>query len=324
MALSPSPAVSQQSILGVIVSEASTLDAGKVLDTEEVSINGGFISNLNSTGAMSHSGDASIIGDLNVGSTTQSGDLNVNGATTFTGSTTQTGDASITGNTTQTGNIGLTGDLNVNGDSIFAGDVDISGATSINNTLDVQIGTTTLDVNGSGFNVQVGTSPNSSLDVTSTTVQLSTASGSGFAASSNTASLTGTSNAIVSGGASTINVSSSGVALAGSGGAPVRLSGVADPTSGTDAVNLRTMRRELGALESLMSSGIAQSMAMSHLPYPDAGQQYSFGYAVGGFNGEAGAAIGASMREGNMVARGSLSYSSHGTLGGALGVGWSW
>lgn len=242
---------------------------------------------------------------------------------TNTGTFTNTGDVTITGNTTQTGNVDLTGDLGVTGDSVFTGSVDIAGPTNITNTFGVQVGVTTLDVNGSSFNVQVGTST-SNLNMTTTSVNLS-ADGNGFSAGGGNASVTGTSNAIVTGGTSSITVSNSGVALSGSGGAPVVLSGVADPVNATDAVNLRTLQRELGSLESELSGGIAQTMAMTQLPYPEPGQDFSFGMALGGFNGEAGFAMGGAARlSDTMVLRGSASYSDAGGAGGAVGIGWSW
>lgn len=74
-----------------------------------------------------------------------------------------------------------------------------------------------------------------------------------------------------------------------------------------------------------MSAGIAQSMAMAQLPYPDPGKEHSFGIALGGFNGKGGFAMGGTARlEGNMVLRGAASYSDAGGAGGALGTGWSW
>ena len=194
----------------------------------------------------------------------------------------------------------------VPGDSIFSGNVDITGRTDISDNLDVDVGVTTLNVNGTSVNLS--------------------AAGDGFYAD--------VGNARVSGGTSSINVTDTGVALSGSGGAPVLLSGVADPVSGTDAVNLQTMQREFaalesnmsfGALESNMSAGIAQSMAMAQLPYPDPGKEHSFGIALGGFNGKGGFAMGGTARlEGNMVLRGAASYSDAGGAGGALGIGWSW
>lgn len=103
------------------------------------------------------------------------------------------------------------------------------------------------------------------------------------------------------------------------------LSGVADPVNATDAVNLRTLQRELGSLESELSGGIAQTMAMTQLPYPEPGQDFSFGMALGGFNGEAGFAMGGAARlSDTMVLRGSASYSDAGGAGGAVGIGWSW
>ena len=235
------------------------------------------------------------------------------------------GTASMTGGNLTTTGIVDAGTLAVTGNSVFSGTVNIAGPTNITDTLDVQVGATTLDVNGSSFNVQVGSGPNSTLDVTSTSVELSTAGGSGFTASSGNANVTGTTTAVVSGGTSAITVSNTGVALSGASGAPVILSGVADPVSGTDAVNLRTMQRELGALESEMSAGIAQSMAMTQLPNPDPDKQYSFGVALGGFNGEAGLAMGGAARlEGNTMLRGAVSYSDAGGVGAAAGIGWSW
>lgn len=120
-------------------------------------------------------------------------------------------------------------------------------------------------------------------------------------------------------------MTSSGVNLSGAGGAPLRLSGVADPVSATDAVNLRTMQREIGSLETEMSAGIAQSMAMTQLPYPDLDKNFSFGGAVGHFNGKMGMAVGGAARlDGHTMLRGAASYSSAGGLGVAAGVGWSW
>ena len=66
-------------------------------------------------------------------------------------------------------------------------------------------------------------------------------------------------------------------------------------------------------------------MAMTQLPQPEPGKQYSFGVALGGFNGEAGFAMGGAARlDDNMILRGAASYSDAGGAGAAVGIGWSW
>jgi trimeric autotransporter adhesin len=282
------------------------------------------------TGDLDVDGNTNLVGTLDVGEEVFiGGDLDVDGNTALNGNAPVAADLDVDGNTNLVGTLDvgeevfIGGDLDVDGNTALNGSVDFSGPTNITNTFSVQVGVTTLDVNGSSFNVQVGTST-SRFNMTTTIVNLS-ADGSGFSAGAGNASVTGTTSAVVSGGTSSINVSSSGVALSGSGSAPVSLSGVADPVSGTDAVNLRTMQRELGSLEREMSSGIAQTMAMTQLPEPAPGQQYSFGVALGGFNGEVGFAMGGEARlDNHTILRGAAGYSHAGGVGGAMGIGWSW
>jgi len=239
------------------------------------------------------------------------------------GMTSMTLEGGATSVTLDDDGMALTGDLAVSGDSVFSGAVDIAGPTRIDNTLGVEVGQTVLDVNGSGFNLQVGTNTGR-LQVTATSVSL-TEDGSGITASNGAVAVSGTSSATISGGGATMALTSSGVSLSGSGGAPMTLSGVADPVGDTDAVNLRTMRRELGSLEEEMSGGIAQSMAMTQLPMAEHGKDFSFGSAIGHFNGETALALGGSARlENGLILRGAASYSDPAGAGAAVGVGWSW
>jgi autotransporter adhesin len=131
----------------------------------------------------------------------------------------------------------------------------------------------------------------------------------------------GTTTTSIIGGTSTVTVSDSGVRLSGSGDAPLVISNVADGVAANDAVNVR----QLGALESKLSAGIAQSFAMSQLPALSNDATYSFGAAIGAFNGETAIAFGGSFRiDETVVIKGAASHSSAGETGGAIGIGWSW
>jgi cytoskeletal protein CcmA (bactofilin family) len=274
-------------------------------------------------------GDVEVDGNITL-------DATVEGVTITDGTATMTGGDLVTTGAVNSGTLTTTGaaevgtdlavgnDLDVTGHSVFDGTVDISGETRIENTFDVEVGLSTLNVNGSSINMQVGTST-STFTMTTDTVELS-ANGSGFEVlTGGTARVTGTTESVMTGGTSSLTVSNSGVSLAGTGGAPVVLSGVADPVGPTDAVNLRTLERELGALEDNMSAGIAQSMAMTQLPAPAMGSDFSFGVALGNFNGQTAIAMGGGARlDGGMMIRGAASFYDAGGAGVAAGIGWSW
>jgi hypothetical protein len=281
------------------------------------------------------SGNTTLDGTLDVsGATTLDSTLNVSGAATFqsdvgvSGNTTLDGTLDVSGATTLDSTLNVSGaatfqsDVGVSGNSIFNGTVLIEDETTIRAVLNVDVGETTLDVNGVGMNLVVddGFGNTSQLEVTSTRVAL-TQSGSGFTSEVGNTSVIGANTATITGGGTSMDLTNTGVNFSGPGGAPVRLSGVADGIAPTDAVNVR----QLGALESQMSAGIAGTMAMSQLPTIMSDQNYSFGLALGTFNGESALAVGGTARfENNMTVRGALQNSTAGGLGVAVGIGWSW
>ncbi|RUS65196.1 hypothetical protein EGN72_01035, partial [Pseudorhodobacter sp. E13] len=235
------------------------------------------------------------------------------------GDATFNSDVGISGDTTMSGNLG------VSGNSLFQGTVDITDDLNVTIGDASATGTgpfTQLDVNGSGMNLVVDdrAGNSSQVEVTATSVSL-TQNGSGFSSSGGTTRLTGTTSTVVSGGSTQMVLSDSGVNFSGAGGAPVRLSGVADGVAPTDAVNVR----QLGALEGKLSGAIAGTMAMTQLPTITANESFSFGVAVGGYNGQSAFALGGTARlDNNMVLRGAAQYSKEGGVGAAVGIGWSW
>jgi hypothetical protein len=111
--------------------------------------------------------------------------------------------------------------------------------------------------------------------------------------------------------------------------------GVADPENEMDAVNLRTLREASAGIASNSAAiqkvekdnnaGIAQSMAMSQLPFPIAGDTRAVGLAIGQYGGETSLALGGTfLLDNNMIARGAVSASGRGKMGAAGSIGWSW
>jgi autotransporter adhesin len=84
-------------------------------------------------------------------------------------------------------------------------------------------------------------------------------------------------------------------------------------------------RRQLDNLETEMSGGIASAVAMTQLPAPLPGANYSVGLGTGFYNGESAFALGGAMYLENGVSlKAAYSYSSEGGSGFGLGAGYSW
>ena len=143
----------------------------------------------------------------------------------------------------------------------------------------------------------------------------------GITSSGGNTVVTGANSSQMNGGGNSVTVNSSGVTLAGSGGAALQLTGVADGTAPNSAVN----RRQLDNVETEMSGGIASAMAMTQLPAPLPGDNYSVGLGTGFYNGESAFALGgATYLENGVSLKAAYSYSSEGGSGFGLGAGFSW
>jgi autotransporter adhesin len=104
-----------------------------------------------------------------------------------------------------------------------------------------------------------------------------------------------------------------------------QITNVGDPVSGTDAVNLRTLEDKIGGASGVSSGGVAQSMAMTQLPYPTGSDTNAFGFGLGTFQGEGAIAMGGtSIFDNGTILRGAISHSRTGGTGAAAGLGWSW
>jgi len=271
--------------------------------------------------------DVNAVRDLTAGNDVDAGrDVNAVRDLTAGRNLDVTGDSSVGGTLDVAGLTTLAAGVVVTGPSVFTGTVDITGNTSIGGELQVLVGETTLDVNGTGMNVIVddGVGNSGRVNMSSTSVSL-IQNGNGFTATGGVAQVTGTNSTVISGGTTTMTLNNSGANLSGAGGAPVRLSGVADGVAPTDAVNVRQLGAQMGALESQLSGAIAGTMAMTQIPTIRPGDTYSFGVALGAYNGESAFALGGSAQlDDNITLSGAAQYSDQGGLGAAIGVGWSW
>jgi hypothetical protein len=159
------------------------------------------------------------------------------------------------------------------------------------------------------------------MSVTQSSVSLLQGGANGITSSGGNTVVTGQNSTQISGGGSSVTVNSSGVNLAGSGGSDLQLTGIADGTAPNSAVN----RRQLDNLETEMSGGIASAMAMTQLPAPLPGANYSVGIGAGFYNGESAFALGGAMYLENGVSlKAAYTYSSEGEPGFGLGAGYSW
>jgi autotransporter adhesin len=185
----------------------------------------------------------------------------------------------------------------------------------------------TMDLNSSGLNVVVG--PDSGhLEVEETTVALyandgGTGAGNGFFADANTGStqVTGEDSARMTGGGTNLELTSSGARYSDVNGGPVRVTGVANGVDPFDAVNMS----QLNDMETQLSAGISSAIAMTQLPAPRPGSNYSFGIATGFYNGEKALAVGGAIQLDNSITVNSAySYSSAGGSAFGMGAGISW
>lgn len=100
-----------------------------------------------------------------------------------------------------------------------------------------------------------------------------------------------------------------------------RISGVADGIDPLDAVN----RRQLDGLETSLSAGIASIAALSSIPAPICGKNYSIGVGYGNYNGESAYAVGGKANipnSGVSIAAG-VGFSTSSSPAAAAGVSFS-
>lgn len=143
------------------------------------------------------------------------------------------------------------------------------------------------------------------------------------------------------------SLSNSGLALSSTAGA-VAVSGVKAGTADTDAVNVSQLKAveklalrygddithltsQLGGLEHRltgterkMSGGIAMAMAMSQIPSPLDGQDFTLGLAAGRYNTENAFAFGGTARLGDNIVMKAAASRYNRENGAAIGFGYGW
>lgn len=157
------------------------------------------------------------------------------------------------------------------------------------------------------------------------------------------------------------SLSDSGLSLSSTAGA-VSISGVKAGTADTDAVNVSQLKaveklmlrygdditnlsnqagaqgkrlqsletqvsgleQRLTGTERKMSGGIAMAMAMSQIPSPLEGQNFTLGLAAGHYNSEDAFAIGGTARLGDNIVMKAAASRYNSQNGAALGVGFGW
>ena len=302
--------------------------------------------------------DLTVDGALNVaGNSSFSGPVKVAGPTELNGPVTAdilaTNSLVVSGLSTMN-NAQVLGDLSVAGDASFAaleadrivandlrvkGDltvegtmilpqkysfeqINVSGDTNLNNlnvtgTTQMRAGSSSLQLSEEGLAVNVD--GKSELTVTAEGAAMRSGVSRIQVNDNGTADVIASKAATVRGGDTQLKLDGTGARFSGSGGTAVRVSGVADGIDRNDAVNMGQFNEGVSKL----SSGVAMSMALSQLPTPAPGSNYSFGVALGAFNEEAAFALGGTaILDGGVTLRGGLSH-SNGDLGAGIGMGWS-
>jgi hypothetical protein len=178
----------------------------------------------------------------------------------------------------------------------------------------------------SNNNAVMGVTGGSKVTATNTVASMVTATSGGLVITDAPAAST-TGKAVLTGGTATagtnMTLDNTGATFAQNGsGSPVRVTGIADGTLPFDAVNVR----QLKALETLLSYGIASSAAMANLPALDQTKEFSMGMALGNFNSQSAFAIGGQYRIApNAIAKASFSSGvASPQMAFGIGVGWSW
>jgi len=96
-----------------------------------------------------------------------------------------------------------------------------------------------------------------------------------------------------------------------------QITGVADPTQGTDAVNLRTLNNRVKGIKDYAAAGSATAMALPAMPPLEVGK-YGLSFGVGGYDQATGlgASLAARPTESLYIAAGVAgSPSNQGTVG---------
>jgi len=286
------------------------------------------------TGAVSVSGPTNLNGPVTA-DTLAANSLVVTGATTMNAAFVKD-DLSVEGDATfasleadriVANDLRLKGDLTVEGTMILPQkfsleQVDVSGDTNLNNlnvtgTTQMNAGSSLLRLSEEGLAVNVD--GKSELTVTAEGAAMRSGASRVQVNDNGTADVIASKAATVRGGETQLKLDGTGARFSGSDGTAVRVRGVADGIDRNDAVNMGQFNEGVSKL----SSGVAMSMALSQLPTPAPGSNYSFGVALGAFNEEAAFALGGTaILDGGVTLRGGLSH-SNGDLGAGIGMGWS-
>lgn len=303
--------------------KGSTTFAGPVTVAGSTSLGSANISGLTDTFTLNVRDSASLAnlsvsGTSALGSTSVGGNLNVTGRTRteeLLAGDIDTSNLRVSGTLTVEGLIDLPrkysfGEITVEGQSTLSD-------TTVAGTFNATQGANALHLGEDGFKVVTGM--NGGAIASSTTDASLQHAGSGIRTSQGTTEVSGSVRTTVTGGGTTLAFSSTGATLSGPKGIPARLSGIADGVDRNDAVNVGQLQSGLDRA----SYGIAMGMAMAQLPAPREGSNYSIGVALGSFGGMDALAVGGSALLGETaILRASVSKAG-GTVGGGVGIGWS-
>ena len=295
--------------------------------SDRVSVGGSITSAQSSTGTLNVRNAATInaatINTLSVTGNTQLEDTNIVGNLAVSG--TAAVDALEVESATVE-NLAVSGTLTaehmVLPSSFTFGDITVEnqvtlGRTDISGPLHVTSGTSQITLTRDGTSITSGIN-GGQFSVGSDAVSLQH-NGHGLTVAGGTTIVSGATTSTVSAAGNTLSVTRSGVSLSNSTGQPVRLSGVADGIARNDAINVGQFNRGLQSV----SDGVAMSMAMSQIPAPIPGTNYSFGMAIGTFDGSNAFAFGGTALFGDATTvRGALSKGGS-EIGAGVGVGWS-
>ncbi|GGW46911.1 hypothetical protein GCM10011452_38220 [Gemmobacter lanyuensis] len=290
--------------------------------SDRVSVGSSITSAQSSTGTLNVR-NAATINTLSVTGNTQLEDTNIVGNLAVSGTAAVDAlevESATVENLEVSGT--LTAEHMVLPSSFTFGDITVEnqatlGRTDISGPLHVTSGTSQITLTRDGTSIASGIN-GGQFSVGSDAVSLQH-NGQGLTVAGGTTIVSGATTSTVSAAGNTLSVTRSGVSLSNSTGQPVRLSGVADGIARNDAVNVGQFNRGLQSV----SDGVAMSMAMSQIPAPIPGTNYSFGMAIGTFDGSNAFAFGGTALFGDATTvRGALSKGGS-EIGAGVGVGWS-
>ncbi|MBN2455481.1 MAG: YadA-like family protein [Sedimentisphaerales bacterium] len=293
-----------------------------------------ILSNAQST--VIGAGDANTItNSLTVAgtTTTNSGDFTVTGATTLSSTLSVTGNTSLS--TLSTSGLATLDSASITNNATVGGTLGVTGATTLTGALTAN-GGATLNSADSYSSATIG---NSAVTLVADSDALSTNAQSSLSMAPTSASLlvntdTGDSHGItisqtstvISGGtgSTTFTVDDDGAAFANSTGGPVKVTGIADGVGDYDAVNMRQYRKLEDRVDTAYS-GIASVAAITAIPAPVLGKDFSVGFGFGNFENQSAVALGGKAHVGekkDITLTAGVGYCDNTTTVSA-GVGWS-